>query len=601
MNTLKERLAPWRAWMLPVIAGLAGGFALGAWFIGGEHEARPRQGELRPAAAEPARAQAYTCSMHPQVRSTDPHGKCPICGMDLIPVPEDDGDDERELPRLSVSPRAAALMQVEVWPVERRAVTVPVPLFGRIEADETRLRTVAAWAPGRLERLHVDATGTAVRAGQPMVDLYSPQLISAQEELLQALRAERELDDGIVRDATRLTVEAARDRLRLLGLSRAQIVRLETEGRVAERIAIPAPVGGVVLERLAAAGDYVATGQAIYRLADLASLWLQLEAYEKDLASLAVGRPVRFTTESLPGAQFEGVIAFIEPVVGTARTARVRVEVANPDGRLRPGMFARAVATVAPVDGEAAPLVIPASAPLVTGRRAVVYVQQPGGERPTFAAREVTLGARAGDWQVVTAGLEEGERVVSNGAFKIDAELQIRGRPSMMQPAAAQAPETFRAELGALVEAQFRLVRALAADDPDAARSAASAVDAALHAVDGGVLQSGAARAAWNRRAGTMHDSLAAVAAAANLDGMRTHFEAFSDALTEAVQDWGMETRGPVYRAMCPMVQGREGYWLQDEQQIANPYYGAAMLRCGAIVEELAPEPGHAADRGSEP
>ena len=233
-------------------------------------------------------------------------------------------------------------------------------------------------------------------------------------------------------------------------------------------------------------------------------------------------------------------------------------------------------------------------------------------------------------------GLAAGDLVVVNGAFKIDSELQIRGRPSMMQPEGGRppghdhgglgvqeddddhaghsdhndhnghasntaqadvshaAPESFRIELGELVRRQFALVQALAADDPVAARNAALSVDEALHAVDAGVLEGQAARASWNRNAQTMHQGLSALAVAPGLDGQREHFEIFSDALITIVEVFGVEAAGPVHRAMCPMVQGREAFWLQDETTIANPYYGAAMLRCGEIVETLADE--HAED-----
>lgn len=585
-----------------VAGGLLGGFLVAAW-LGGSPESPAGQpaetaGADVASAAEPV---VYTCSMHPQVRSTDPDAPCPICGMDLVPVPTDDGDDpgDGELPRLAVSPRAAALMQVEVQPAVRQAASVDVPVVGLLEYDETRLRTIAAWVPGRLDWLHVDFTGAEVEAGQPMARVFSPKLIAAQEELLHAIRALQELEAdgiGVVLEATRGTVDAARDRLRLLGLSAAQVAAIERRGAVQDHVTLPAPVGGVVLERLVAVGDYVDTGAPIYRLADLSRLWAQLEVYESDLRWLRVGQEARFSTQSYPGEAFTGVVTFIDPTLDPRkRTAAVRVEVDNADGRLKPGMFVRGTVVAADPalagsDAEA-PLLVPASAPLVTGKRAVVYVQQPDADRPTFEARDVLLGPRAGDWYVVRAGLAEGELVVAKGAFRIDAELQIRGRPSMMQPAheTHDVSEAFRRDVGRLVTAQFALVQALADDDPGAAREAALAVDAVLHDVDGTALAGTAARQHWNGLAASMHRGLDGVARAAALEPQRRAFETFSDALTGAVRAFGITGTGPVYRAVCPMVQGRDGFWLQAEEQIANPYYGAEMLRCGWVAETLVP------------
>jgi membrane fusion protein, copper/silver efflux system len=669
MNSERPILKPRIVQVALIAVGLLAGYWLAASLAGGD--AQQQEAATQKTAEAPAgRQQMYTCSMHPQVRSATP-GQCPICGMDLIPVPSDDQEDEEgESPRLRLTPRSAALMQIEVWPVERRSVQVPVRLFGRLDHDETRLRTIAAWVPGRVDKLHFDFTGVTVRQGQPMVQLYSPRLIAAQEELLQALQADRELEAegvGVVREATRLTVVASRDRLRLLGLDPAQIERIEKQGHVEDYVTIPAPVSGVVIERLASVGDYVETGAPIYRLADFSRLWAQLEVYESDLQRLEVGQQVSLSTQSLPGKPFEGTVSFIDPTLNDrTRTARVRVDVANADGHLKPGMFVRGTVAggtdraadadshaghAAPgsgmeqrgqeraTEGSAAELLIPASAPLITGRRAVVYVQLAGSEQPTFEPRDVLLGPRAGAWYVVREGLAEGDLVVANGAFKIDSELQIRGQPSMMQPeggaapahdhgamngqasqparpgrgagspapargsgdaapavAAMTAPESFRTDLGQLVHSQFALVRALANDDADAARRTALEVDRALHAVDGSQLQGSKARDTWNRQAQAMHQALGGLGVAAGLEAQRRHFETFSDTLTEAVGAFGIDDASPVYRAMCPMVQGRDGYWLQGDEDIANPYFGTAMPDCGAIVETLsddAPHGGH--------
>tara|TARA_R110002110_G_scaffold412440_1_gene638396 strand:+ start:5607 stop:7079 length:1473 start_codon:yes stop_codon:yes gene_type:complete len=471
--SLFSGLLPFRfSWIAMIAVGFIAGYGLAATASGGEPHLHGAEQPASTDALFPTNAkQLYTCSMHPHIRSSDPTDTCPICGMNLIPVPRSEGNEPEEAgrpPQLQMTPRSAALMQVAVHRAERLALQIPVTLFGLLQPDETRLRTIAAWIPGRLDWLYADFTGVQIREGQPLVKIYSPKLIAAQEELLQAIQANRELTGAgasIVQETTRLTVDATRDRLRLLGLSASQIQNIERRGQADDLVTIPAPVSGVVIERLAARGDYVETGQPIYRIADLSRLWAQMEVYESDLQWLAMGQQARLSTQSYPGVQFEGTVAFIDPALDERkRTARVRVDIANPEGQLKPGMFVRGtVATAAgrpptqdPHAGHLGiddtgdqmaekaeadlPLVIPASAPLITGRRAVVYVQVPDADRPTFEPRDVVLGPRAHDWYIVLEGLAEGELVVARGAFKIDSELQIRGQPSMMQPEGGPPP-----------------------------------------------------------------------------------------------------------------------------------------------------------------
>lgn len=442
-------------------------------------------------AEQETRPQIWTCSMHPQIRLPEP-GLCPICNMDLIPLETDGALDEEGSPRrLTVSESAAKLMAVETVPVERKIVTATVRTVGKVEYDETRLAYITAWIPGRLDRLFVDYTGVRMREGDHMASLYSPQLLSAQEELLQAITSAQRISESgseFMRRSAANTVTAAREKLRLWGLTTEQIAQIEQSGEVSDHMTIKAPVGGIVIHRNAVAGMYVQEGTRIYTIADLSHVWVKLDAYESDLEWLRYGQQVEFTTAAYPGVTFTGTVAFIDPILNErTRTAKVRVNVPNPDGRLKPEMFVRAVvhADVA-ADGrvveadlagkwicpmhpdvvkdgpgecdicgmplvtteslgyggtettaEAKPLVIPVSAALVTGTRAVVYIQESVDGRPTFEGREIVLGPRAGDYYLVRSGLAEGELVVVRGNFKIDSALQIMAKPSMMTPEGA--------------------------------------------------------------------------------------------------------------------------------------------------------------------
>ena len=422
--------------------------------------------------------QWWTCAMHPQIRQQKP-GDCPICQMELVPVKPSAGG----MRTLTIKPSVKELMKVETMPVERKYVTADVRMVGKVEYDETRLAHITAWVSGRLDRLYVDYTGVQVKQGDHMVYIYSEELYSIQEELISAIRFNRENPSR--RSGGLDLAEAAREKLRLLGLTDTQIKEIEQRDKPEDHITIYSPASGVVIDKLKQQGERVRTGDRIYTVADLNQVWVKLDAYESDLAWLRYGQDVTFSTEAYPGEKFTGRIAFIDPVLNKeTRTVKVRVNVPNQDGRLKPEMFVRAVVSsnvaaggrvldaelagkwispmhpeivkdepgncdicgmplvraetlgyvAAEADPAARPLVIPATAALVTGTRAIVYVEVDGAKEPTYEGREVLLGPRAGDYYIVRNGLFDGERVVTNGNFKIDSALQIQAKPTMMTP-----------------------------------------------------------------------------------------------------------------------------------------------------------------------
>jgi len=296
---------------------------------------------------EAEEATVWTCSMHPQIKLPEP-GQCPICHMDLIPLESGSAEEGAGMRELTITENAAKLMEIDTAPVQRRFVTANVRMVGKIDYDETRVSYITAWVPGRLDRLFVDYTGVPVKKGDHMVYLYSPELLSAQEELLQALKTVENLKNSevqVMRETARSTVEAARAKLSLWGLTSEQIEEIEERGTADDNITIYAPTGGIVIHKNAQEGMYVDTGTRIYTIADLSQVWVNLDAYESDLAWLRYGQKVEFRAEAYPGEIFTGTISFIHPVLNVAtRTVKVRLNVPNENGHLKPGMFVRATA-----------------------------------------------------------------------------------------------------------------------------------------------------------------------------------------------------------------------------------------------------------------
>jgi Cu(I)/Ag(I) efflux system membrane fusion protein len=433
--------------------------------------------------------------MHPQIKLPEA-GQCPICFMDLIPLAvPDDGDAPSGRRQLILGADAARLAGIRVEPARLAEVSARTRLFGRVEYDESRERVITAWIGGRIDRLHVDTTGELVRAGQALASVYSPELVAAQSEFIQAVRARERAEGGsrLVVDTARRMERAAREKLRLLGMGQGQIDAMARRGEPSDHVTVTAPQSGIVTDKRVVEGMYVQTGMPMYSVADLSRVWVVLEAYESDLVWMKRGGSVSFRVEALPGREFSGEVVYIGTSVDPAtRTVEVRVEVPNPDLDLKPGMFVSAVQQ----DGSGArELVVPASAPLVTGERAVVYVADP--DRPgAYEGREVVLGPRTDQGYVVRRGIAEGELVVVQGAFRIDAALQIVARPSMMNPGEAppasgtgdslfeDIPQPFSVRLAALARRLGAVEAAVSSGDLAAARGAYHDFARELNSVD---------------------------------------------------------------------------------------------------------------------
>ncbi|MEZ4997208.1 MAG: efflux RND transporter periplasmic adaptor subunit [Bacteroidales bacterium] len=371
--------------------------------------------------AEESAATIWTCSMHPQIRMDKP-GKCPICAMDLIPLVQG-GSASIDPDAIQMTEEAAMLARVETTVVSRQKPTREVRLYGKVQVDERQLQNQVSHLSGRIEQLYASFTGETIEMGQTLARIYSPEVITAQQELLEAAKT-KSIQPAIY--------EAAKEKLRQWKLTDEQIAAIETSGTVQPTLEIVSNTTGVVMERLVNEGDYVSRGTILYRIADLSKVWVMFDAYESDLQFLRKNDKMKFMLKAYPGTEFTGTIAFIDPVIDpVTRVAKVRVEADNRSGRLKPEMFATGVVQSA-LSGYGNELVIPQSAVLWTGVRSVVYVKQQGIDEPVFRMREVTLGPSLGDGWVIKAGLTEGEVIVTNGTFSVDAAAQLEGKPSMM-------------------------------------------------------------------------------------------------------------------------------------------------------------------------
>jgi|TARA_R100001369_G_scaffold16752_2_gene31859 Cu(I)/Ag(I) efflux system membrane fusion protein len=545
----------------------------------------------------------WTCSMHPQIRQNEP-GDCPICGMELIPL-ENDDNSELDPMAISMSPTAMQLANVATAIVGKTKPVKSVRLNGKVKADERSVYSQSSHIPGRIEKLMVNFTGEYVNKGQVIASIYSPDLVNAQEELFEARK---------IVETEPLLFNSAKEKLKNWKLTDKQIAQILESGVVKEELPILADISGYVTEKKVNLGDYVMKGMAIYEIANLNNVWILFDVYESDMAWVKKGDAVNFTVQSLPGESFKGKISYIDPVIDPmTRVAKARVEINNSGLKLKPEMFVSGtVEAELPIKSEA--IIVPKTSVMWTGQRSVVYIKNTTAKGVNFMMRDVTLGPALGDGFVVNDGLQEGEEIAINGTFSIDASAQLAGKPSMMNPeggpamtghnhgggdmpatngtpnktAAKKVSVSQKAKdaLKPLFTEYLSMKDALINDNLENAKKAGSNI---LKTVDGlnMALFTGESHNVWMGLSSDLKNTLQHVQHFKTLEEIRKAFQQVSNTII------GLETSfnpndEALYVMHCPMANNNKGAdWLSTSKEVKNPYYGQSMLTCGEVTKEI--------------
>lgn len=570
-----------------IVGALVVGLGLGYLFFGQDKTSNTSADSVDSHQHDSTEEEVWTCSMHPQIRQNEA-GICPICEMDLIPADVGSSDDPLVL---EMTAEAVKLAQIETTTVgSARGASKELALSGKLQADERLVASQVAHIPGRIEQLFVTFTGEQVKKGQKLASVYSPELVAAQQELLEAVQ---------LKAVNPELLAATRQKLLYWKIPMESIEQIETSGVIQETFVLVADVSGTVKNRHVAVGDHVKAGSSLFDIVSLNKLWAQFDAYEEDLAHIRLGDQVTFSTPALPGQTFRTRINFIDPLINAqTRTATIRGEITNTRRFLKPEMFIQGQLATKPT--KTAQLLIPKTAVLWTGPRSVVYIKVPNTTVPSFSYREIELGDRIGDNYQVKAGLEAGEEVVTYGSFTIDAAAQLNNQKSMMNHLVnvkgAKAPtipdytaatsSAFKSALGALALDYLPIKDALVETDAEATAEATKAFLTQLQQIDKELLE-GESRFHWEKQWSSMLAHTKRIQETEDVELQRKQFDVLSDLLINAIKSFGIEDE-VLYIQHCPMAFENTGAeWLSTEEGILNPYFGDKMLRCGFVQETL--------------
>ncbi|MBS9461017.1 efflux RND transporter periplasmic adaptor subunit [Flagellimonas sp. 389] len=542
--------------------------------------------------------QMWTCSMHPQIMQPEP-GDCPICGMDLIPA--ESSADGLAMNEIKMTKNAMALANIQTTIVGNASEDSEnmISLSGKIKMNEEENAIQASYFDGRIERLNVNFEGQEVRKGQLLATIYAPNLVAAQQELITA---------ASLKVSQPSLYKAVRNKLKLWKLSESQINSIEESGKVKENFPIYATVSGTVSEKMASEGDYVKQGQPIVKVSNLNLVWAEFDAYENQISEFKKGQKIKVTTNAYPNEIFDATVSFIDPVLNTqTRTVVVRANLKNNKGIFKPGMFVTGKIKSKSTSSEVQ-LRIPASAVMWTGERSLVYIKTNPNE-PIFEMQEVTLGNRVGDIFMVASGLQEGDEIVTNGTFTVDAAAQLQGKKSMMNKSGGKtmtgheghlgmqntgnettSSSTMKMELPKTVQIAFqsaltpylKMKDVFVAGDAQKVSSFSQETLEILEPVSDSDL--GKMEQAHISKIKKM---LKSINESDNIENQRSHFVVLNQNFIPIVKTIkGLNPK--VYIQKCPMANNNRGaFWISKDKVISNPYYGEQMLTCGSVVDSL--------------
>jgi membrane fusion protein, copper/silver efflux system len=568
----------------------------------------------------------YTCTMHPSVHSKDP-GKCPICSMDLVPVKKK-GTNENKVKENSggitdnssmgsmpmPSPNQGAGQSSEFTvPVERQqqigvtyatATKLPIQLsirsVGVLESDTSKMFDYVARVDGYVQELKVSSPGQDVSQGQPLITIYSPDLRSTEQELVNILN-DRDRS-GTSRVSNDQMIDASKRRLKLWNVSDQEIAELEKNRKPSDQLVLRSPFDGVVNEVMSRPGMNVKMGDKLVSVLDLSNLWVWAEFYENEIGLLKRGQQIDVTLPAFPNQTFQGQIAVINPSIDAAkRTARVRIDIPNPKAQLRPGMYANVEVKIDGGEG----LTIPVQAALPTGERMLVFLDRGQGKllpRYVQVGRSFTTfdGQQQGSYYQVLNGLQEGDRIVASANFLIDAESQVQGalkdwageQPSGT-PAVTERPRNqssnsnFNAVIKPVLDSYKRLHELLVENKFSPVAAEAETLRKEVHPLLG--IDPSAKPERYKDLVDKLHGS-AHQFTPNNIDQARIEFGQFSADLIAFLREFMPQLDNPLYAIKCPMWNKSPAVWLQDSTDVRNPFLGSDMPSCGTVQETLRAE-----------